>query len=81
MLVRSHKRSHVIGPCVALYKFVPVQATMVTLCKLGLQSPIMIGDVDGTCEMREKLHSALFSYFKFIEFSTWTVGGSDPNCT
>ena len=62
-------------------KFVPAQPTMVSLCKRGLHSPIMIGDIDGTCEMREKLNSALFSYFKFSEFSTWTVGGSDPNYT
>ena len=41
---------------------------MVSLCKEGLQCPIMTGDADGICEMKVKLQSTLYSYFKSDDF-------------
>lgn len=41
---------------------------MVSLCKRGLQCPILAGSADAGCELRVKLQAALLSYFKFEEF-------------
>ena len=41
---------------------------MVSLCKEGLQCPVLAGSTDAGCELRAKLQSALLSYFKFKEF-------------
>ena len=41
---------------------------MVSLCKAGTQCPVLRGMEDGACEVKAKLYSALYSYFKFNEF-------------
>ena len=41
---------------------------MVSLCKGGLQCPVLAGSTDAGCEMIVKLQSALHNYFKFEEF-------------
>ena len=41
---------------------------MVSLCKEGMQCPVLRGVEDGACDVKANLQSALHSYFKFDEF-------------
>ena len=41
---------------------------MVSLCKEGMQCPVLRGVEDGVCDVKAKLYLALCSYFKFDEF-------------